>query len=157
MFKSKQKIILLSLILFSSYSAIKLGQTWDEGALSKQGQITLNYLLSLGKIEENIFRREYYSPIYYSLKYLFLQSFPIKYQFEVNHLINLAFSICAIFGITQVCKELFNKKVAKITFMVLFLFPAFHGHMSFNSKDTIIAFCHVWIFYSLIKYLNILL
>ena len=52
------------------------------------------------------------------------------------------------------CKELFNKKVAKITFIVLFLFPAFHGHMSFNSKDTIIAFCHVWIFYSFIKYLK---
>ncbi len=154
MFKSKQNIILLSLILFSSYSAITLGQTWDEGHLSKQGQITLNYLFSLGRIDEYIFRREYYSPIYYSLKYLFLQSFPIKYQFEVNHLFNLSFSIGAIFGITQVCKELFNRKVAKITFIVLFLFPAFHGHMSFNSKDTIIAFCHVWIFYSFIKYLK---
>ena len=26
--------------------------------------------------------------------------------------------------------------------------------MSFNSKDTIIAFCHIWIFYSFIKYLK---
>ena len=154
MFKSKQNIILLSLILFSSYSAITLGQTWDEDHLSKQGEIALNYLFSLGRIDEYIFRREYYSPIYYSLKYLFLQSFPIKYQFEVNHLINLGFSIAAIFGISKVSKELFNQKVAKITFIVLFLFPAFHGHMSFNSKDTIIAFCHVWIFYSFIKYLK---
>ena len=100
MFKSKQNIILLSLILFSSYSAITLGQTWDEDHLSKQGEIALNYLFSLGRIDEYIFRREYYSPIYYSLKYLFLQSFPIKYQFEVNHLINLAFSICqAMWGL----------------------------------------------------------
>ena len=76
MFKSKQNIILLFLILFSSYSAITLGQTWDEGHLSKQGQITLNYLFSLGRIDEYIFRREYYSPIYYSIKYLFLQIFP---------------------------------------------------------------------------------
>ena len=80
MFKSKQKIIFYSLILFSTYSAITLGQTWDEGHLTKQGQITINYLLSLGRLDENIFRREYYSPIYYSLKYLFLQTFPIKYQ-----------------------------------------------------------------------------
>ena len=100
MFKSKQKIILLSLILFSSYSAITLGQTWDEGHLSKQGQITLNYLLSLGRIDENIFRREYYSPIYYSLKYLFLQSFPIKYQFEANHLVNLFFHLCNFWDYT---------------------------------------------------------
>ena len=154
MFKSRQKIIFFSLILFSAYSAVTLGQTWDEGHLTRQGQIALNYLFSLGKIDEHIFRREYYSPIYYSLKYLFLQIFPTKYQFEVSHLINLSFSIGAIIGITQVCKELFNKKVAKITFIVLFLFPAFHGHMSFNSKDTIIAFCHVWIFYSFIKYLK---
>ena len=72
MFKSKQKIIFYSLILFSTYSAVTLGQTWDEGHLTKQGQITINYLLSLGRLDENIFRREYYSPIYYSLKYLFL-------------------------------------------------------------------------------------
>ena len=154
MFKSKQKIIFYSLILFSTYSALSLGQTWDEGHLTRQGQITINYLLSLGRLDEDVFRREYYSPIYYSLKYLFLQIFPMKYQFEANHLVNLVFSFGIIFGIRQLCKELFNKKVANITFLVLFFFPAFHGHMSFNSKDTIIAFCHVWIFYSLIKYLK---
>ena len=154
MLKTRQKIIFYSLILFSIYSAITLGQTWDEGHLTRQGQITLNYLLSLGRIDEYIFRREYYSPIYYSLKYLFIQSFPIKYHIEANHLVNLVFSFGIIFGIQRLCKELFNKKVAKITFVVLFLFPAFHGHMSFNSKDTIIAFSHVWIFYFTIKYLK---
>ena len=56
MFKSKQKIIFYSLILFSTYSAINLGQTWDEGHLTKQGQITINYLLSLGRLDENRFR-----------------------------------------------------------------------------------------------------
>ena len=96
MSKIKQKIIFFSLILFSAYSAITLGQTWDEGHLTRQGQIALNYLFSLGRIDEDIFRREYYSPIYYSLKYLFLQSFPIKYHFEINHLVNLIFSFGAI-------------------------------------------------------------
>ena len=106
MFKSKQKIIFYSLILFSTYSAVTLGQTWDEGHLTKQGQITINYLLSLGRLDENIFRREYYSPIYYSLKYLFLQTFPMKYQVEANHLVNLIFSFGVIFGIKQLCKDI---------------------------------------------------
>ena len=153
--KTKQKIILFSLILFSAYSAITLGQTWDEGHLITQGKITINYLFSIGRIDEDIFRREYYSPIYYSIKYLFLQIFPNQYQIEVNHLVNLIFSFGVIFAIKNLCKELFNDKIAKITFLVLFLFPAFHGHMAFNSKDTILAFCHVWIFYSFIKYLKI--
>ena len=72
MLKNKHRIIFFSLILFSSYSAITLGQTWDEGHLIKQGKIVLNYLFSFGKMEEDIFRREYYSPIYYTIKYLFL-------------------------------------------------------------------------------------
>ena len=69
MVENKQKIFFYSLIIFSVYSAVLLGQTWDEGHLTKQGQITINYLLSLGRLDEDVFRREYYSPIYYSLKY----------------------------------------------------------------------------------------
>ena len=57
MFKSKQKIIFYSLILFSTYSALSLGQTWDEGHLTRQVQITINYLLSLGRLDEDVFRR----------------------------------------------------------------------------------------------------
>ena len=154
MVENKQKIFFYSLIIFSVYSAVLLGQTWDEGHLISQGKITINYLFSLGRIDEDIFRREYHSPIYYSFKYLFLQIFPIKYQIEVNHIINLIFSFGVILGIKKLCKIFFNDKVGKITFLILFLFPAFHGHMAFNSKDTIIAFCHVWIFYYLIKYIQ---
>ena len=109
-----KKLFYYSLILFSSYSAITLGQTWDEGHLSKQGQITLNYLLSLGRIDEYIFRREYYSPIYYSLKYLFLQIFPMKYQFEVNHLINLSFSLVQFLGLHKCVKNYLIKKLQKL-------------------------------------------
>ena len=154
MVENKQKIFFYSLIIFSVYSAVLLGQTWDEGHLISQGKITINYLFSLGRIDDDIFRREYHSPIYYSFKYLFLQIFPIKYQIEVNHIINLIFSFGVILGIKKLCKIFFNDKVGKITFLILFLFPAFHGHMAFNSKDTIIAFCHVWIFYYLIKYIQ---
>ena len=63
-----------------------------------QGKIAINYLFSLGKIDVDIFRREYYSPIYYSLKFLLMQIFPIKFQIEVSHIINLIFSLSAIIG-----------------------------------------------------------
>ncbi len=153
--KLNKKIIFYILILFSSYCAFSIGFAWDEKFLINQGKVTINYLLSLGFTEpENIFRREFYSPIYYSLRYLFIQAFPIKYHLEVGHLINLFFSITAIIGIKKICEEFFNKETGIIVFLILFFFPAFFGHMGFNSKDTIIAFCHVWIFYLAIKYLK---
>ena len=154
MIKTKQKILFLFLIIFSIYCALTIGQGWDEEALITQGKIAINYLLSLGKIEIDIFRREYYSPIYYSLKFLLIQIFPIKYQIEASHIINLIFSLFAIIGIKKISKKLFNENVGKIVFLILFFYPIFFGHMAFNSKDTIVAFSHVWIFYLSIQYVN---
>ncbi len=82
MIKTKQKILFLFLIIFSIYCALTIGRAWDEGFHITQGKIAINYLLSLGKIEDDILQREYYSPIYFSLKFLFIQIFPIKYQIE---------------------------------------------------------------------------
>ena len=101
MVKTKQKTLFLFLIIFSVYCALTIGKSWDEGFLINQGKIVINYLLSLGKIDDDIFRREYYSPIYYSLKFLFIQIFPIKYQIEASHLINLIFSIGTVVGIKK--------------------------------------------------------
>ena len=154
MIKTKQKTLFLFLIIFSVYCALTIGKSWDEGFLINQGKIVINYLLSLGKIDDDIFRREYYSPIYYSLKFLFIQIFPIKYQIEASHLINLIFSIGTVVGIKKLSKELFNENVGKIVFLILFFYPIFYGHMAFNSKDTIIAFSHVWIFYLCIRYIK---
>ena len=91
--KINQKIILFFLFSFSIYCALAIGESWDEKVHLIQGKITLDYLLSLGKIDVDIYLREYYSPIYYSLKFLLLQIFPIKYQIEASHIINLIFSI----------------------------------------------------------------
>ena len=104
MIKKKQKILFLFFICFSIYCALTIGQGWDEEALTNQGKIAVNYLLSLGRIEVDIFRREYYSPIYYSLKFLFIQILPIKYQIEASHVINLFFSLGTIIGIKKICK-----------------------------------------------------
>ena len=101
MIKTKQKILFLFLIIFSIYCALSIGQAWDEPTLTTLGKIAINYLLSLGIIDIDIFRREYYSPIYYSLKFLLIQIFPIKYHIEASHMINLAFSLGAIIGIKK--------------------------------------------------------
>ncbi len=154
MTKAKKKILFFFLILFSVYCAITIGKGWDEGFLIKQGEIAIKYLLSFGRINEDLFRREYYSPIYYSLKYLFIQTFPYKFQVEASHLVNLFFSLGIIFGLKKLTKELFNDNVGKIIFLILFFYPIFQGHMGLNSKDTIIALCHVWIFYFFIKYIK---
>ena len=111
MIKTKQKILFLFLIIYSIYCALTIGYGWDEATLIAQGKNAINYLLSLGKIEIDIFRREYYSPIYYSLKFLLIQIFPIKYQIEASHIINLIFSLSAIIGIKKISKELFNENV----------------------------------------------
>ncbi len=154
MIKTKKNFLFLLLILFSTYCALVIGKGWDEGHLLKQGQIAFNYLFSLGRIEEDLFRREFYSPIYYSIKYLFIQIFPLKYHLEASHLINMIFSFGVIIGIKKLTKEFFNEKISIITFLILFFYPIFNGHMGFNSKDTIVALCHVWIFYLCIQYIK---
>jgi hypothetical protein len=69
-------------------------------------------------------------------------------------LVNLIFSLSVIFGIGKVGGELFNKKVGKLIFIILFFYPIFFGHMSINSKDTILAFFHVWMVYLILRYLR---
>ena len=151
---NKQKIFLFFLFLFSVYCALTIGQSWDEGYHYLHGKTTLQYLLSFGRIDNDLYYREYYSSIYWSLKYFILKIFPFRYEFEVGQLINLFFSLATIFGIKKVCNELFNKKVGKIVFLILFFYPVFFGHMALNSKDTILAFSHVWIFYFVLRYLK---
>tara|TARA_Y100000590_G_scaffold189287_1_gene215634 strand:+ start:4152 stop:5732 length:1581 start_codon:yes stop_codon:yes gene_type:complete len=152
--KSNYTLLLFALIAFSIYCALSIGEAWDERYEILRGKTTLEYFFSLGKINNNILYREYNSTIYYTLLYFFTTIFPNNYQIEVSHLINMSFSIATIFGISKVCNELFNKKVGKITFLILFLYPIFFGHMAFNSKDTIIAFSHVWIVYLLFRYIK---
>ena len=121
MSKKNKKIIFYILILFSSFCAISIGYSWDEGFLINQGKVTANYLLSLGLSDpDNFFRREFYSPIYYSLRYLFVQAFPAAYQIEAGHLVNLFFSFATIIGIKKICEDFFNKEVGLIVFLILF-------------------------------------
>jgi len=154
MSKQIQKILLFFLISFSIYCAFTIGETWDESFHLNQGKVIIDYLFSFGKINQDILYRENYSAIYWSFSYLLTKQFPAGYQIEVSHLINLIFSLSTIVAIGKFSKELFNKKVANITFIILFFYPVFFGHMAINSKDTILAFSHVWMCYLILRYLK---
>ena len=154
MSKQKQKIIVTLLFSYSIYCGLIIGETWDEGFHIQQGKITLEYLFSFGKINNYIYYREYYSPIYWSLQYLLSQILPSTYIIETSHLINLTISLGTLFGIYKFSKEFFNRDVGKIVFLILFFYPVFFGHMAINSKDTIIAFSHVWITFFVFCYLK---
>ena len=65
MTKTKKNYLFLLIVLFSIYCVVSIGQAWDEGFLLLQGEIAIKYLLSLGRIDQDLFFREYYSPIYY--------------------------------------------------------------------------------------------
>ena len=161
MSKKKRYIPLIIFFTFSAYCGLTIGLSLDEHYHLLQGKITLDYLLSLGKLDLDAARPsseinygQYYSTIYWSLLYFVSEIFPSKYQTEVNHMVNLIFSFSTIFGIGKVCKELFNKKVGKIVFLIFLLYPIYFGHMSINSKDTILAFGHVWMIYLILRYLK---
>ena len=150
--KNSQNILLSFLILFSFYCAVTIGQSWDEGQELLKGKITFDYLLSLGSIDTQKYHREYFVPIYGSLLYLLSKVSPNQYQIETLHIINLLFSLSVVFGLGKLCKEIFNKKIGKISFLILFFYPIFFGHMAMNNKDLILALSHVWITYLVFRY-----
>ena len=75
----KQKFLLFFLLIFSIYCAVTIGQTWDEPFHLIQGRITLDYLITLGAVDQDLDYRKYYSPIYWTLQFLFTQLFPPEY------------------------------------------------------------------------------
>ncbi len=147
-----EKIIRACTIVFTFYCAFKVGTSWDEKYYHLIGKINLDYLLSLGQIDQSFDQKYRYSTLYWSLSSLFSQIAPKKYSIEMHHIINSVFGLITIVGVSHVVKKLFNKTIANISCVFLFLIPFFFGHFAINNKDTIIAFAHVWIVYYLIKY-----
>ena len=107
----KQKFLLFFLLLFSIYCAFNIGQAWDEPFHLIQGQITLDYLITLGEVDRELDYRKYYSAIYWTLQVLFTKIFPSHYEIQSSHLINLFFSLATIYGVGKLGKILFNKEV----------------------------------------------
>ena len=141
-----KKILIYSLFFFSIYCALIIGESWDEWYYTGLGKRNLIYLFTLGRVEPHYGDSNSFSSLYWNLQYFFSQLVNYKYQTEINHLINLLFSFSAIFAFSKIGKQLFNKKISEIFFLLLFFYPAFFGHMGQNPKDTILVFCHLWIF-----------
>ena len=55
--KTNNKVLLYILILFATYCSLVIGKSWDEGAHLRIGKSTLDYLLSVGKIDNYTFYR----------------------------------------------------------------------------------------------------
>jgi hypothetical protein len=151
---TKKNLIVFFLFFFSLYCSLIVGQSWDESYHTNLGKRNLVYLFSLGRVESYLGYSQYYSSLYWSLQYFFSQLFIYKYQTEINHLINLLFSFSAIFALYRIGKQLFNKSIAQILFLLLLFYAPFFGHMGLNPKDTILAFCHLWIFSLVLSYLK---
>ena len=127
--------------------------SWDESYHQKVGEINLKYLLSFGQIDEPFFSKYRYSTLYWTVLSFINQMFPQKFYLEVYHVLNSFFGLMTIVGLYKLNKILFNKSVAKISSIFLFLIPFFYGHFAINFKDIILAFAHVWIIYYVYKYI----
>ena len=156
MLKKVEISALVLLFIFTIYSALTTGSSWDEPYEMNIGKDRLKYLLSFGSYEylNHYKKTEFYPGFYTTLAIFVTKMFPIKYEIEVWRLLHVTFSILTIFGIYRISKTLFNKKVGKIVFLLCFLSPVFFGHMIMNSKDTIMVFAHVWSTYIFLKYLQ---
>ena len=156
MTKKINLIFLATLFMYSLYCAMQLGYTWDVLFYYDVGKERLDYLFSLGanEVDKNIFARRFLTGAYSTISAFFVQLFPRKYILEGLYFINLCFSTLAIFGIYKVTKELFNKQIGQITFLLCFFNPIFFGHMAMNGIDTIIAFANIWCFYEILRYLR---
>ncbi len=152
LFSKHEKKIIISLILYAIYCSIVIGVSWDEKYYQIIGKLNLDYLLSFGIIDEGFFSKYRYSTFYWSIASLIGQIVPQKFSVEIYHLINTFFGLLTIVGLYHIVKKLFNKKIAKISSILLFFTPFFFGHLAINNKDIILSFSHIWIIYYVLKY-----
>ena len=146
-------VLLYALIIFSLYSAVLIGMSWDEGGTVTIAKSRLKFLFSFGLSDYVPLPFSHYFPGTYPVVAMFItQLFNKSYEIEILHIINSCVGISTIFGISKISRELFNKNVGYIVFLISFFNPVFFGHMAMNERDLVIAFCNVWTTYALIKY-----
>ena len=151
--KNYINVFLYSLILFSIYCSLTIGLSWDELAVVEISKSRLKYLFSLGAVDyKSLWFSKFYPGTYGVTVMFFSQLFPKSYETDILHIFNSLIGISTIFGISKIAKELFNKKIGYIVFVISFFNPIFFGHMAMNERDLVIAFCNIWMTYSLLKY-----
>ena len=155
MYKKVEITTLTILFVFLIYCTLITASFWDANYEMSLGKDRLKYLLSFGAYKNfdfHIYTR-FYPGFYNTLAIFVTKMFPIKFENEVWRLTHVFFSIFTIVGVYKITSILFNKKIGKIVFLLCFFNPIFFGHMIMNSKDTIVAFAHVWSTYIFLRYL----
>ena len=150
--KTNEYLIISLLLSYSLYCSLTIGASWDEFYHYKNGDNIFKYIFSLGLREYQSANFTFHYGLYDFLASFFSKNFTKNLIVESHHIFNLLFSISSIYAIYQISKILFNKNIAKISFILCFLNPIYFGHFSINPKDTVISFCYSWIFYSVLKY-----
>lgn len=156
MTKKANQTVLCILILYLIYCSLNIGIHWDELNIMQFGEDRLKYIFSLGSNKDYLeqWNSRFYPGAYSTIAMFITKMFPLSYEIEILHIVNMTFGISAIFGISKIAKELFNDKVGKITFLICFLNPHFFNHMIMNERDLIIAFCNIWTTYIILRYLK---
>ena len=153
-----RKTIYFFYLFFFSYAifyAFKLSITSDAGFYVALGKSRLDYLLSLGLVKEKVnISQEAFAGIYLTLVAFISDFFPRKIEIQIFYILNFISSSIAAVGVYKLSKLLFNRQIAIYTFIFLFFFSAFFGHMQINGRDTVILFCNIWIAFFAIKYLS---
>ena len=154
-------IIIISLLLFSFYSTLIVGLSWDEIFHYINGKLRFEYLKTFGKFKDyNYSNNIYYPGLYDTISYiagylirLINSNFFENYFIEINHTINFIFGCLSILGLYKLVKVFFNKITAYLSCIFTLLNPFFFGHLGINPKDIIIFFSYIWFIYFFFKYL----
>ena len=152
---NKKTIYFFYFFLFSYaiFYAFKLGITSDAGFYIDVGKNRLDYLLSLGQMNEKSHIYQLAFPaIYLTVTAFVLSFFPQSIEVQVFYIFNFTISLIGVIGFYKLSKLLFNKEIAVYSFIFLLLFAPFFGHMLINGRDTTLLACNIWItFFSLKK------
>ena len=120
MSKKKQIILLFFLFSFSTYCAISIGQSWDEGFHLYQGKITLDYLFSLGQIKTPLFKYMCYTASSsYNLKYSIID---FKYYYYDSNLTYFKENLVYGFTVIPPLKSDKYKMYGKISSHIFMIF-----------------------------------
>ena len=114
---TKKNILLSIIFIFMAYCAVDIGSMWDSGTHLSMGQNRLDYLFSLGAVNNEYWFSKFFPGISYTITAFLLNVFPKALETEVLHLINLSISLSAVYGLTNICKILFNKQISRIVFV----------------------------------------
>ena len=155
-------IIIFFLLIFSYYSSLIVGLSWDEIFHYINGKLRFEYLKTFGGFKDyNYSNNIYYPGLYDTIAYIFgyviriiNSNFFEIYFIEIKHTINFFFGALSIVGLYKLVKVFFNKKIAYLSCIFTLLNPFFFGHLGVNPKDIIIFFSYIYFIYFFLKYLN---